>query len=428
MPHAGAHAVLRSCGRGNEMPGQAQAQPDRARFAERVAELAVQGAEGVSSLVDLTITSAVRLSSSDIHLEPTPEDVKVRLRIDGVMQDFGWLPGRLAANIVARCKVMAGLLSYRTDIPQEGGAPGATYGEGVQLRISTFPTLRGERVAVRIFDPAARREGLDDLGLTDPVKQSLENALVCPEGLILLCGPSGCGKTTTLYASLSHILMASSGGRAIVTVEDPIENELPGVTQTGIRPASGLTFANSLRSLLRQNPEVIMVGEVRDAETAGIVVEAALTGHLVLSTVHAPRAAVVPHRLLDMGVEPYALAGALSLVLAQRLVRLLCPECSRPARKDEMTGIRESARPGARIPVGCDACLGTGYKGRTLLAERLSTSDALHDAIMVKAPRRRFFEIAHLDGEDIESLAWQRVAEGRTSNEEVRRVLAGGTI
>lgn len=408
------------------MGGRAQTQPDREQFARRVAELGPQGAAGVSGLVDLAVATAAKLSSSDVHVEPTSGDVKVRLRLDGVMQDFGTLPGALAANIVARCKVMAGLLSYRTDIPQEGGASGSAYGDGIELRISTFPTLHGERAAIRLFDPAARREGLDDLGLSDGVRQSLAGALSCPEGLLLLCGPSGCGKTTTLYAALSHILQSSGGGRAIVTVEDPIENELPGVTQTAVRPASGLTFASSLRSLLRHDPEVIMVGEVRDTETAHIVVEAALTGHLVLSTVHAPRASVVPHRLLDMGAEPYALAGALSLVLAQRLVRRLCKQCRRPAREEESLHIPPSARAGAMVAVGCDACLGTGYRGRALLAEKLSASEALHDAIMAKAPRKRFADIARLDGEDLETLAWQRVAEGRTSSDEVRRVLAGG--
>ena len=188
---------------GSGMAGRAQAQPDAGRFAERVGELAAQGAAGVSALVDLTIATGAALSCSDIHLEPTSGDVKLRLRMDGVMQDFATLPGALAANIVARCKVMAGLLSYRTDIPQEGGVSGAAYGEGIELRISTFPVLHGERVAIRLFDPAGRREGLDDLGLTDGVKQCLERALARPEGLVLLCGPSGCGKPTTLYAALT---------------------------------------------------------------------------------------------------------------------------------------------------------------------------------------------------------------------------------
>ena len=400
--------------------------PGRAVFARRVAELADGGAEAVPALVDLAIGAAARLLASDLHLEPTADGMLVRLRLDGVMQDFGSLPQESAPNIVARCKVMAGLLSYRTDIPQEGGASGAAYGKGLELRISTFPVLHGEKVAVRLFDPAVRQMELDELGLSESVRSVLAASLARAEGFILLSGPAGCGKTTSLYASLRHIVRTSSGARSIVTIEDPIENDLAGVTQTAVNPAVGLSFARSLRSLLRQDPEVIMVGEVRDAETAGIVVEAALTGHLVLSTVHVGRAAVAPHRLLDMGVAPYALAGALSLVLAQRLVRALCPQCSRPVSDEEAKAIPEFAREGARAAVGCHACHDTGYRGRLLVAENLAASDALHDAIMAQSPRHRFFEIADGGEESIETLAWRRVAEGMTSGVEVRRVLAGG--
>lgn len=239
---------------------------DKAMFADRVKELAAGGAEAVSALVDLTITAATALWASDIHLEPTHERMAVRFRLDGVMHDFGALPRDLAANIVARCKVLAGLLTYRTDIPQEGGASGTAYGKGIELRVSTFPTLHGERVAIRIFASATRRKSLAELGFPDVVLSSLTEALSRTEGLIFLAGSSGSGKTTTLYAALTHILKISAGGRSIVTVEDPIENEITGVTQTSIRPAVGLTFAKSLRSLLRQAPEVIMVGEVRDTE------------------------------------------------------------------------------------------------------------------------------------------------------------------
>jgi len=408
------------------MDSSAETAGDRATLARGVAELAERGTDAVSDVVDLVIGTAVRLGASDVHLEPASADVGVRLRLDGVMQDFGSLPLELGPNIVARCKVMAGLLTYRCDVPQEGGGSGRAHGVGVELRISTFPTLHGERVAIRIFDPAQQRRELDALGLSDTVRAALARSLSSPEGLVLLSGPSGSGKTTTLYACLTHILAASRGGRTIVTVEDPIENEIAGVTQTGINLAAGLTFASSLRSLLRQNPEVIMVGEVRDNETAHIVVEAALTGHLVLSTVHAPRAAVVPHRLLDMGVEPYALAGALGMVLAQRLARRVCTECSRPAQESETAGVPDRARSGAKVAVGCDACHGTGYRGRVLVAEKLSASEALHDAIMSKAPRNRFLEIAAAEQEDLEAAAWELVAQGVTTPYEVRRVLAGG--
>ncbi len=397
-----------------------------AAYAEEVRRLAAQGAEAVTALVDLTLRAAADAGASDIHLEPAAEAVAVRVRLDGVLQDFGALPRDLADNLVARCKVLAGLLSYRSDIPQEGGVPAAASVIGADLRISTFPTLHGERVAIRIFDADERCRNLETLGLPAEVEGALRRTLARAEGLVLLAGPAGSGKTTTLYAALRHVRAASGGGRSIVSVEDPIENELPGVTQTAVRPAVDLTFARSLRSLLRQDPEVIMVGEVRDAETAHIVTEAALTGHLVLSTVHAGRVALVPHRLLDMGVEPYALAGALSLVIAERLLRKLCSDCRRPATDGERAGLSETARAGAHEAVGCSACHKTGFRGRVLVAEKLSASDALHDAIMEKASRARFARIADTEGADLEARAWELVAEGCTTAGEVRRAFAGG--
>ncbi len=388
---------------------------NRQEYVEQAALLAARGPEMVTELVDLTIGAGVSLEASDIHLEAGRECIAVRLRLDGVMHDFGELPLELAPNIVARCKVMAGLLSYRSDIPQEGGASGNVYAPGIELRISTFPTLHGERVAIRIFDPAAHDMSLDQLGVPEDVYAAMISALAGTEGMVLLAGPCGAGKTTTLYAALRYILCACGHGRSIVTVEDPVENDIPGVTQTSVRPAVGLTFDRSLRSLLRQDPEVIMVGEVRDPETAAITTEAALTGHLVLSTVHAGRAAMVPHRLLDMGVEPYALAGALRLVVAQRLVRLLCNDCKQPDAKSDC----------GYEPVGCDACHNTGYRGRGLLAEGLSASGALHDAIMARASRGVFAQIARQHGPDIEALAREQVKAGVTSNAETRRILAG---
>ena len=382
-------------------------------YANKVTQLAAGGADKVTELVDLTIGAAVGLGASDIHLEAGSSSIMVRLRLDGVMHDFGELPRELASNIVARCKVMAGLLSYRSDIPQEGGASGKTYAPGIELRISTFPTLHGERVAIRIFDPTGRDLSLEQLGFPAHVYSAMIAALSGTEGLVLLAGPCGAGKTTTLYAALRYILQACDHGRSIVTVEDPVENEIAGVTQTSVRPAVGLTFARSLRSLLRQDPEVIMVGEVRDTETAAITTEAALTGHLVLSTVHAGRAAMVPHRLLDMGTQPYALAGALRLVVAQRLVRLLCDKCKQPGPDNK----------NSCEPIGCADCHGTGYQGRGLLAESLPASSALHEAIMAKAARDTFAHIAREGGQDLEALACQRVEQGMTSEVEVRRVL-----
>ncbi len=392
-------------------------------FQEELNVIAAGGAESIVALVDAILAEGIRLGASDIHLEPTAKAVLVRYRLDGVMQDFGVLPQELGANLSARCKVPAQLLTYRTDIPQEGGASLRRDGVAFELRVSTFPTLHGERVAVRIFDPRATRGSLDELGLPAEVATRLDAALRAPDGLIVLAGPAGSGKTTTLYASLGHIGAVAGGGRSIVTVEDPVENRLAGVTQTAIRPAVGLTFATSLRSLLRQDPEVIMIGEMRDTETARIAVEATLTGHLVLSTLHAAAAATVPHRLLDMELEPYALAGTLRLVLAQRLVRALCDTCKRPLNEKEAAGISADAPAVAHAATGCSACYGAGYRGRRLLVEYLDANDELHEAIMAKASRVRFAAIAEGCGPRLPARGRALVREGITSAEEVRRVL-----
>lgn len=393
---------------------------------KRLQALVREGIDAVSDIVDAVVETGVQLGASDIHLEPTSDEMLVRMRLDGVMQDFGSLPDDLAPNIVARCKVMADLLTYRCNVPQEGGASGADYAPGLDLRISTFPTLHGERVAIRLFHTATHLEKLDQLGLSDAIETTLAACLCNPEGLILLSGPSGSGKTTTLYACLNYIQEQSAGGRHIVTVEDPIENEIEGVTQTAVNRSVDLTFAASLRSLLRQDPEVIMVGEIRDSETAHIAIEAALTGHLVLSTVHAPRAALVPHRLLDMSVEPYALAAALTLVLSQRLVRQLCPQCKHPASAEGKNSLPPSVREQAMTADGCPECQHTGYRGRLLISELLETSQELHDAIMNRASRRQFLEIAGQE-RDIVSMGWEMVQQGLTTGFEVRRVLGRRT-
>ncbi|MBS3763907.1 MAG: Flp pilus assembly complex ATPase component TadA, partial [Planctomycetes bacterium] len=282
---------------------------------------------------------------------------------------------------------------------------------------STFPTNHGERVAIRLFDPEAKRMRLEELGFAADVLRDLQTSLAEPEGLIFLSGPSGSGKTTTLYACLEYISREFQGGRNIVSVEDPVEVDMPGVTQTAVKRAVGLDFAQSLRSLLRQDPEVIMVGEVRDPKTARIAVEAGLTGHLVLSTVHASRAALVPHRLLDMGVEPYALAGALELAISQRLLRRVCPRCGGgTAPRNDQGGEKVNLDNTEE----CSVCHGTGYSGRILLTEELKATETLHEAIMDSASRTRF---QGLSQSGLEEDAKRLLAEGKTTKLEVRRVL-----
>ena len=339
--------------------------------------LDVPGPERVGRLVDLILADAVRCAASDVHLEPTHSALTVRYRLDGVVHAVASLRRDLAPNVVARLKVLAELLTYRLDIPQEGRIANALGRLGVDMRVSTFPTIHGEKVVVRLFDPSGRTLDLEQLGLSSQLQGSLRAMLREPAGAILLTGPSGSGKTTTLYACLRSVAASSEGGRHIVTIEDPVEQVLEGVSQSQARPGTEFDFARGLRSLLRQDPEVIMVGEVRDPDTAAVAVEAALTGHLVLSTVHSGSACGVIGRLLDMGVEPYLLTSALKGVLNQRLVRRLCPACRRPPGASGQTSGWEAA--------GCARCAGTGYQGRLLLAELLTPTVRLRQAILARS-------------------------------------------
>ena len=295
-------------------------------FRRRLASLKLDASKAAVDLVDLILEESRKASASDVHLQPTPDGLEMRWRIDGVLRKTGLLPASLAANTVARLKVLAELLTYRTDVPQEGRIRGAT-GQG-EVRVSTFPTLHGEKAVIRLFAEAGRFLLLADLGLPDDVRDGLAQALRETSGAILLTGPAGSGKTTTIYACLREMVEATQGRRSLTTLEDPIEVAVPGVTQSQVNPSAGFDLATGLRSLLRQDPEVIVVGEVRDRSTAEVAFQASLTGHLVLSTFHAGSAAGAVGRLSDMGIEPYLLRSGLLAVVSQRLVRTLC-ECSR---------------------------------------------------------------------------------------------------
>jgi general secretion pathway protein E len=368
------------------------------------------GPERVSRLIDRVLAEGVRRSASDVHFEPTHRAVEVRYRLDGVLQNVASLSRELAPNIVARLKVLADLLTYRLDIPQEGRLREATTTYGVDMRVSTFPTVHGEKVAVRIFDAAARALDLDQLGFPPPLLQSLLAMLRERTGAILLTGPSGSGKTTTIYACLRHLVRSEAGRRHIVTIEDPVEQVIEGVSQSHARPGTEFDFARGLRSLLRQDPEVIMIGEVRDPETAAIAVEAALTGHLVFSTLHAGSACGVVGRLMDMGVEPYLLTSGLRGILNQRLVRRVCPSCRQRATTEEA--------------LGCEQCSGTGYQGRLLLAELLTVSEPLRQAILAKLDTAGLeAAVARPGGPAIRAAAAEAIANGLTTTEEIERVL-----
>jgi len=378
--------------------------------------------ERTSQLVDLILADAVTRSASDVHFEPTHRSVEVRYRIDGVLQEAAMLTRELAPNVVARLKVKAELLTYRLDIPQEGRIQDSIKQHGVEMRVSTFPTIHGEKVVVRIFDATGRTLDLEQLGLPDETLNALKAMLCERTGAILLTGPSGSGKTTTIYACLRHLVQASAGGRHIVTIEDPVEQAIEGVTQSQARPGHEFDFARGLRSLLRQDPEVIMIGEVRDPDTASIAVEAALTGHLVISTLHAGSACGVVGRLMEMGVEPYLLTSGLKGILNQRLVRRLCTHCRQPV--DVVHATHADREHHEHKAVGCDQCSGTGYRGRMLLAELLTLDDTLRRAILDKS------DTATLEAATASSVrmplsvaAEHLVADGLTSRDEIDRVL-----
>jgi len=317
------------------------------------------------AIVAALLEGALALRASDVHLQPLPSSYQIKIRIDGVLQKLGEIPRGEKTDAAARLKILAGLLTYRTDIPQEGRVSDLTFGQ--EVRVSTFPALHGERVVIRILWQQDELHELSDLGLPPRIADDLAALLQESSGMILIAGPAGSGKSTTAYACLRHIAAQEHGGRSIVTLEDPIESEIPGISQSHIRPSAGFDFATGLRSLMRQDPEVILVGEIRDPVTVETAMQASLTGQLVLSTFHSGSAAEAIRRLIDMGIPPYMIQSGLLGVLHQRLLRTLC-QCAVPCEEDQRLGFQLD---GMKQPGGCEKCRGIGYLGRTLLAEWL---------------------------------------------------------
>jgi type II secretory ATPase GspE/PulE/Tfp pilus assembly ATPase PilB-like protein len=374
-----------------------------------------------TEVVDHVLAQARLVETSDVHFHPGKDGLEIRWRIDGVLQDVAVLPAKLAPNIVARLKVLAELLTYRIDVPQEGrlrGVPG-----DVEMRLSTFPTLHGERAVVRLFAGPGRFLRLDDLGLPGEVREALSRFLDETSGAVILSGPAGSGKTTTIYACLRELVARTRGQRSLASLEDPIESAVPGLAQAQVNPAAGLTLEVGLRALLRQDPEVIAIGEIRDRTTAEIALQGALTGHLTLTTFHAGSACEVVGRLLDMGLEPYVVRSGLRGVVAQRLVRRLCETCSVAAeRREDFLGLPVER---ARLPRGCATCGETGYRGRMVLAELLiPDSETLGQAILARADVHRLEQLALQEGMTSRwDRACQAVEDGLTSPGEIRRVL-----
>ena len=376
----------------------------------------------VIRLVNTLLGRAVDERGSDLHLEPTADGLSVRLRVDGRLQDLGSpVPARLRDAVVSRVKLMAGLDIAERRLPQDGRLAHAVRGQEVDFRVATTPTAHGESVVVRVLDRAQVRLDFVALGFDDTAMAALRPLLAAPHGMLLVTGPTGSGKTTTLYAALASL---NTPERKLMTIEDPIEYHLAGIQQVQVQPGIGLTFARALRSFLRHNPNIVMIGEIRDLETAQIAVQVALTGHLVMSTLHTNDAATGVTRLLDMGVEDYLIASTCNAILAQRLVRTLCPNCRHPYQiSGEHAGRLGFASDG---PVtlfrgsGCSNCSGTGYKGRSTILEILPLSDAIRDLVLRRASATEISRAAVGEGmRTMHMHGMQKALAGMTTVEEV---------
>ncbi|QDF95607.1 type II secretion system protein GspE [Azoarcus sp. DD4] len=407
------------------LPDGALSASGDSEFVEHLKDLASEAP--VIRLVNQIIGRVIDLRASDIHIEPFEDGLRVRYRVDGVMQDGDPADLALAAAVTSRIKLLAHLNIAERRLPQDGRIRSRVKGHELDLRVSTLPTVHGESVVMRVLDRASIRLSLEDMGFSADTLARYRELIARPHGILLVTGPTGSGKTTTLYASLARL---DAGALKILTVEDPVEYQLAGVNQVQVQPQIGMGFAQVLRSILRQDPDIIMIGEMRDTETAQIAVQSALTGHLVLSTLHTNTAAGAIVRLEDMGVERYLITSAVNGVLAQRLVRSLCPQCKAPEElADEVlqaSGLARFMPAGSRTVQrarGCPACKGSGYRGRTAVHELFVLDEEAHRAILAGADATTLHAVACRGGmltlyED----GLRKVAAGLTSLEEVLRV------
>jgi general secretion pathway protein E len=396
-------------------------------FSDWLAKLNPSSERYATEFADALVGQGILLGASDIHVQPRGEEIEVSTRIDGVLHAVGtYSPGK-TSNVVSRLKVLAELPTYRADVPQEGRITGPDVPS--PIRVSTFPTVHGERAALRFFGADDRYRLLWDLGFPQPTEQILRDALIETSGMILLTGPAGSGKTTTLYACLREIACKSGGGRHVVTLEDPVEAVLPGVSQSRVRAENGFDMASATKALLRQDPDVIAYGEIRDAATASIALQAAQTGHLVLATFHAGSASEAVGRLLDMALEVYMLRNGLRVVLSQRLVRVLC-DCKQPCGQNPNNA--ELPVESAWMPVGCTECRGTGYQGRRAVVEILPLWEATVRSSIVRNADNSTIGIAavHAGMKSCREQALDLVRQGTTSVEEFHRVFGftGGNV
>ena len=383
----------------------------------------------IVKLVNLLITQAVQDRASDIHIEPSEHDLRIRYRIDGVLHEVMRPPKNIQSGIVSRLKIMADINIAERRVPQDGRISATIGGRAIDLRVATLPTVYGEKVVMRILDKSTALLKLDDLGFLPNNRERFEQAYRRPYGTILVTGPTGSGKSTTLYATLNIV---NDEAKNVITVEDPVEYRLAGINQVQVNGKAGLTFAAALRSILRSDPDIVLVGEIRDRETATIAVEAALTGHLVLSTLHTNDAASTPTRLVEMGVEPFLVASALDCIVAQRLARRLCAKCReayRPSPSDLIAaGWHEEEvddLPEVFRPKGCQACGKTGFHGRFALHEVLLVSEDIERLIVDRGHSEDIKKVAVAQGMlTLRQAGLSQVRAGLTSVEEILRVVA----
>jgi len=377
----------------------------------------------IIKLINAVLTEAIKISASDIHIEAFENRMRIRFRVDGVLREILQPPKNIAPLVISRIKVMSKLDIAEKRIPQDGRISLKVAGRSVDVRVSTLPSGHGERIVMRLLDKQAGRLDVQHLGMSSDDTERLSDLLHYPHGIILVTGPTGSGKTTTLYAGLTRL---NDKSRNILTVEDPIEYYLDGIGQTQVNNKVEMTFAKGLRAILRQDPDVVMIGEIRDLETASIAVQASLTGHLVLSTLHTNTAIGAVTRLRDMGVEPFLLASSLIGVLAQRLVRQLCPNCreAHTATKNECDwlGVESSEAPQIYTPKGCEECNHLGFSGRTGVYELIPIDDTLQQMIHDGEAEQTMEKYARSFTSSLRTDGKRLVLQGTTSLEEVLRV------
>jgi general secretion pathway protein E len=378
----------------------------------------------IIKLINAILTEAIKDKASDIHIEPFEERLRVRFRVDGILREVLILQKALASLVVSRIKVMAKLDIAEKRLPQDGRISLKIAGHAIDLRVSTLPSGYGERVVMRLLDKQAGRMDVSSMGMLKVDQQHFNNLLNYPHGIILVTGPTGSGKTTTLYAGLTQL---NKTERSIMTIEDPIEYHLDGISQTAVNTKIDMDFSRGLRAILRQDPDIVMVGEIRDAETAKIAVQASLTGHLVLSTLHTNTAIGAIARLSDMGIEPFLLSSSLLGVLAQRLVRTLCPNCKESYIADDNT--RQTMEIGLKQPplmiyksVGCHSCYDRGFQGRMGIYELIQIDNSMREAIYKQSSSADIEKIARQQTKSIRHNGFEQVKAGLTTLNEVLRV------